>query len=94
MKDSEKSIVLIKNGYCCGHGAVVQRLENVLLSRKIEYKKVDVKEPSTVSYGDKTYELGPFANIQEILSGFGLDKTVSIDVASVFKKPVSASVNS
>lgn len=72
MKDSEKSTVFIKNGYCCGHGHVIHRLENYLLANKIEFKTVQVKEPSTVTYDGKTVELGPFADINQILLDFGL----------------------
>ena len=72
MKSEQKSSVLIKNGYCCGHGQIIQRLENWLIRKKIPYKTVPVKEASTASYNGKTISIGPRRPLQDIVAELGL----------------------
>lgn len=72
MKTENKSIVLIKNGYCCGHGKIVLRLENYLIRKNIPYKKVPVKGTSTASYCGKTTNLGPTRLLRDIVNSLGL----------------------
>ena len=72
MIEEKKSIVFIKNGYCCGHGQIVNRLESYLLRKKIEYKTVPVREASTACFGSKVVCLGPITTLKDVIEGLGL----------------------
>lgn len=72
MKEEKKSTVFIKNGYCCGFGQIVQKLENYLIRKKIPYKTVPVKEASTATYMGKTTSLGKTRLLRDILTDLGL----------------------
>lgn len=68
------SILIIENGYCCGHGDIVHRLENYCLSKHIEYTKKDTEGRSYATLGDKKVELKPTIALHQILQNLGLDQ--------------------
>lgn len=72
----KKSMVFIKNGYCCGHGQIVQKLENYLIRKGIPYKIVPVKEASTALYEDRIVGLRPTMTLQAVLIDLGLQSKI------------------
>lgn len=71
------STLFIKNGYCCGRGDIVNRLENWCLANKIEYIKTHVTEASTAQYEDKIVELSPNITLLQVLTQLGLESSRS-----------------
>lgn len=69
------SILFIKNAYCCGHGEIVNRLENWCLANKIDYKKEGATDQSVAIYNDKSVVLSPNVTISQVLSELGLQSS-------------------
>ena len=67
------SILYIKNGYCCGRGQIINRLENWCLHNGIEYQKSKTTDDSTATYEDKSVVLSPNITLATVLSELGLE---------------------
>ena len=71
------SILFIENGYCCGHGEIVNRLENWCLANKIQYQKRKITGKSTAKYGKKRVILSPSISLSSVLEALGLQSSRS-----------------
>lgn len=75
MKSNKKSILMIKNAYCCGHGDIVNRLKNYLVSAGIKYVEEKVYDNCVAIYNDHTVELSPNTSLNQIISSLGLTQS-------------------
>lgn len=73
--NDKKSILIIQNAYCCGHGEIVHRLENYCLSKEIKYKKQKAENRSWAILGDKKVELKPTLSLSQVLQALGLQSS-------------------
>lgn len=69
------STLFIENGYCCGRGDIIYRLENWCLAHKIEYRLKSVRTPSLARYGEKSVILGPNLTLSEALRQLALPQS-------------------
>lgn len=69
---AKKSILFINNGYCCGRGEIINRLENWCLKNKIPYEKTGTLENSTATWNEKTVTLKPTITVSQVLKELGL----------------------
>ena len=72
MVSESKSTLFIKNGYCCGHGRIVQRLENWCLKNDIKYILTPVQGKSYAILGDKSVELNLTKTLDTVLEELAL----------------------
>lgn len=66
------SRLFIKNGYCCGHGKIVQRLKNWCIIHQVPYVEERGAEVSTATYEGITVELTPTLTLSQALTKLGL----------------------
>lgn len=73
----KKSILFLKNAYCCGHGEIVHRLENWCLANKVEYQMKKSTDTSMATYNGKSVELNPNLTLSQVLAQLGLESSLS-----------------
>lgn len=71
----KKSILIIQNAYCCGHGEIVHRLENYCLSKNIKYKVEKAENGSYAILGSIKVELKPTLSLVQVLQALGLQSS-------------------
>lgn len=75
MNTQNKSTLFIYNGYCCGHGKIVNLLENWCIRNKVDYSLVHVTTDSKAVYGDKEIILSPTLQLDQVVSQLGLSQS-------------------
>lgn len=70
--ENEKAMLKIDNGYCCGHGQIMYKIEDWCLKHDIPYEIKPVRGPSMAYYKDKSLEVKSNLQLWEILDTLGL----------------------
>ena len=71
MSSNKKSTIFIENGYCCGHGQIVFRLQNWCIKNNIPYQIKSVRTESRASYDNNESLLSPTKTLEQVLRELG-----------------------